>query len=256
MIEDDSGHDSVLSPPQICWQYHSGSHNSSGQTVESDAVDNETSGSSNEDMDQFDSSLIPVDTEPDFEFFGNHGTSANMVVLDWVIEHQIWVDCFNKHGLKLTVMDGVLQNLKARFKCWKTVIANLCAEADLKSQMQVFATCLGHMRFAHLADNAENEHCITCGSPKPEIAPSNSVHYLPLLPRIQAIIMDEQACNNFFQYHQTFQSEPGTYRDFFDGFSYQRICQMSGNIEDVTWDVFIAASSDGFQVYKNRTISP
>ena len=135
-------------------------------------------------LDQFDSALIPVDTEPDFEFFGNHGTSANMVVLDWVIEHQIWVDCFNKHGLKLTVMDGVLQNLKARFKCWKTVIANLCAEADLKSQMQVFATCLGHMRFAHVADNAENEHCITCGSPKPEIAPSNSVHYLPLLPRI------------------------------------------------------------------------
>ena len=27
MIEDDSGHDSVLSPPQSCWQYHSGSHN-------------------------------------------------------------------------------------------------------------------------------------------------------------------------------------------------------------------------------------
>ena len=100
--------------------------------MESDAVDNETSDTSNEDMDQFDSALIRVVTEPDFEFFGNHGTSANMVVLDWVIEHQIWVDWFNKHGLKPTVMDGVLQNLKAPvkcwlFKCWKTVIANVCA---------------------------------------------------------------------------------------------------------------------------------
>ena len=76
--------------------------------------------------------------------------------------------------------------------------------------MQVFATCLGHMCFANLADTAENEHCITCGSPKPEIAPSRSVHFLSLLPRILAIIMDEQACNTFFQYHKTFQSEPGT----------------------------------------------
>ena len=68
------------------------------------------------------------------------------------------------------------------------------------------------------------------------------------------MLLDEHSCNSIFQYHQTFQPGSAIYSDYFDGESYRRLCQVYGGIEAVSWDIFISASTDGFQAYKNRTL--
>ena len=180
--------------------------------------------------------------------------STNTSVLEWVKHNQNWVDLFNTHRINIKVMDAILKNLKAPVRCWKTVIANICKDASLKSHLQVFATCPRHMCYANLSTLPEINLCSNCGSPKPDTTAATSVHYIPLLPRIQSMLLDVHSCKSLFQYHQTFQVVSATYSDYFDGESYHRLCQVYGGIEAVSWDIFISASTDGFQAYKNITL--
>ena len=146
-------------------------------------------------------------------------------------------------------MDAILKNFKTPVRCWKTVTANIyiyiyiciCEEASLKSNVQVLATCSSHVWYANLSTLPERILCSDCGSQKPYTAAATSVHYIKLLLHI-------------LQYHQTSQAVSTTYSDFFDGESYHRLCQVYGGIEAVSWDIFISASTDGFQAYKNRTL--
>ena len=65
----------------------------------------------------------------------------------------------------------------------------------------------------------------------------------------------EQSFRDLFSYHHSFEKKEGIYSDFFDSECYNRIASIYGGEDAVTWDIFIAASTDGFQAYKNRELA-
>ena len=117
---------------------------SSLQRTDQDATEDEFSEHGDEDVGPFSDEISALIEELETDLPIARGGSTNTSVLEWVKHNQDWVDLFNTHGIKIAVMDAILKNLKAPVKCWKTVIANICKEASLKSHVQLFATCPGH----------------------------------------------------------------------------------------------------------------
>lgn len=175
----------------------------------------------------------------------------------WATQQRSWVDLFYKHGLEVSVMDDILKKIDCPWKSWKTIVANICRETSVGKSVQKYGVCKGHMCYVQLkgSDNQIfGSRCCECGSLKPtEISSASpAFYYLPIMDRIAEIVADEARCKQLYSYTRSKESPENRLDDFFDSAAYRRISELYGGGENMAYDVFIAASADGFQAFKNK----
>ena len=174
----------------------------------------------------------------------------------WAAKEKGWIDLFFKHGLTFSVMDDILRLINSPYKAWKTITANVCHhdthdESYLYECVTEYAVCPGHMCFVY----EEDQICSECGSPRPEVgsAGSQKLSYIPLLPRIEAMVAQAEHCKQLYKYRESVHPRPqGQIRDFYDTEAYRRLCRIHGGEENVKNDIFISVSTDGFQAFKRK----
>ena len=221
--------------------------------MDSDHVQTQTVGLDQSEFVDCDSSGDDLEDVSHSSWDTEYVSDYNSDVMWWISENAAWIDLFQKHGLKQTVMDDILKILKAPFKCWKTVIANTCKAAGLEKCVKKYNACRGHYCFSE-GDNELVDRCSVCGTEEEQLDSSNNstVHYIPLIPRLKSMLGSEEGFKSLYEYHQSFAANDPFMGDYFDSKSYQRIRQLYGGPASTEWDIFIAASTDGFQAYKNQ----
>ena len=176
-------------------------------------------------------------------------------ITSWLRENHGWVDLFYTHGLTHSVMDDILHLIYSPCRRWKTVISNI-VEAN-PAVVKDYSVCPGHCCFTNLLNTPEVNSCTICGKDRPspdDISPSDSVSYIPLFPRLKGMIEDETFSEPIYSYRRSLQhNSDSTLCDYFDSQAFQDLCDFYGGQNNLEHDLFIAASTDGFQAYKNNT---
>lgn len=154
-------------------------------------------------------------------------------------------------------MDEILELINAPCKSWKTVRSHIFANAELHSKLQHYQTCPGHMCYAFRTGKTEITSCYVCGNAKgsadSRLDTQISVTYIPLAPRVQSMIEKEGKYDQLYSYLHSRENTDEYMRDCFDGEAYAHVCDLFGGPEKVRYDIFIAASTDGFQAFKNNS---
>ena len=174
----------------------------------------------------------------------------------WALENRKWVQIYLNYGERQSVMDSILLASNNQFKRWKTVIAKFIFYSGLESTCQRYSMCSGHMAFTNWSIFSNNttfsdDVCSICLSQAPEgpVKGPNVYWYIPLKPRIAAMLLNETCCTQLYSYK--FYSNPGIFQDFFDGKCFERIISIYGDLESLKNDIFIAISTDGFQPFSD-----
>ena len=192
--------------------------------------------------DDFDSELDEASIE---------GTSFH----EWAEKNKKWIDLYLRHGLEHAVMDDILETACLGYKSWKTAISHLKKDTGLQSALEYNSVCPGHMCYVHDSledDETDRMVCSECGNdePVPESANTLRMGYIPLLPRLRAMVRDPSNCDSLFSYSKDWTSNVGWKTDVFDGDLFKRIREDLNIIDDNSYDVYIGVSTDGFEVFQ------
>ena len=173
----------------------------------------------------------------------------------WLKENVGWVELFYKHGLTHTTMDDILALLNSPCRSWKTVMSNITESSPVR--VRDYVVCPGHMCYATLHGMPEVKTCSVRGKQKPSPNTNRAdetVPYIPLIPRFKAMISDPIISEQLFEYREDLTSSEGNvYRDFYDSEVFRSLCDQHGGAENMKHDLFIAASTDGFQAFKSKS---
>lgn len=175
----------------------------------------------------------------------------------WAHINREWIKIYIKFGTKQSVMNAILRADRNRFLSWKSVINNFISYSGLGYLTERFFICPGHMAYTNWNDlsdspNHLSQHlCEVCLSPSPlgSYFGENSFTYIPIRPRLQSMVLNEQTCKELFSYNII--GNAGIINDFFDGRSFDRIKNQYGGYESIKNDIFLAVSTDGFQPFYN-----
>ena len=243
---------SSLSPKSLGGeQQHSDEQNQmESVVVETDALSsgNEASGQPN----------FPVDEGLLIEDSLASGFSRIPELQPWLIANKNWVELFYRHALTEAFLDEACVNLKAPCQQWKTIMRNVSQATGLHGELETYTVCDGHMAFVPLNDSVvESEAsypvCTECGANRAsKQAHEERYQYLPVIPRIRAMVQDCESCEQLYSYRRLRSSDGGIFTDYFDGECYKELCGRYGGEACMSNDVFILASTDGFAPYKNR----
>lgn len=167
-----------------------------------------------------------------------------------------WIELFHKNGLEYSVMDDILRILDTSIKSWKTVVRNVCKYSGLRESVEKYAICPGHMAFVDEFDNPEVltscSYCEKESSDPCQLKSSDSIlSYLPILPRVQEMVRGPVRCEQLYSYRRSRVEEEGIVSDYFDSCACGRLTRVYGE-ESMEFDIFLAASTDGFEAFKNK----
>ncbi|CAN8065097.1 unnamed protein product [Agarophyton chilense] len=165
-----------------------------------------------------------------------------------------WVDLFYKHALSHSVMDDKLTVIGAPMKKWNTVVDVMGRKVGLMSSVEQYDPCPGHCCFASLKEVEILLRFTVCGKRNPATGEERlgSFKYVPLNPRIRSIVANKRQCLQLQNYLARRENAPCLFREYFDGSLYQDLFTRLFREQDISLDVFIMVSTDGFQVFKNR----
>ena len=108
------------------------------------------------------------------------------------------------------MMNDILRNNDAPCKQWRTVRDAVIRETGLKRSIQDYATCPSHVCFAEQHQEEMKAECPICHGSRPVfIRATNSVSYMPLLPRISLFVQNEKTCLQLYSYLNGLEFEQG-----------------------------------------------
>ena len=173
--------------------------------------------------------------------------------MEWIYANKHCLEYYQKHGTKILAMKDLLELFKAPCETWKTVIINVIGASGVSDIIEVYPMCLGHMAFVDLLeernDGVHRDVC-WCGSTADDV--HEDFRSLPLLPRLRAMVKDEESCRKLYEYRWSRGPDIGIVRDYYDGKGYAELCEQFGGEEGLKYDVVFSLSTEGFQAYKNK----
>ena len=195
---------------------------------------------------------------------GSEGTQrllSKQKFISWARENKKWVDLSIDFAAKQVLMTRILDNLQAPYKNWITVFRNIVKYSPL--HVVEYLSCKQHMLFEDCVISTARPFysfqpkCLHCEASS-SIPRYSIFRYISILSRVKAWMKSEQTFGMLF--HGPNRDETGNIvpsscnelRDYYDGTFYRTFVEGNRSQHQSTFDIFLAVSTDGFDVFSNR----